>query len=272
MRMRQDKTEKNDTKTAPKLPAVYIPSLIMHQAFLRITVPEKNPSLHSHDNFEFHYFAGGTGCFFIEHEKIPVKQGDFIFLRPGEMHHLVTGSAAVTHYIIHVSFPESEVLPIDMHKRICGRGMHFRYFFERLLEKFSSGNHQLSKSAACDFLSFLYELSSGRKRLEEEVIENALDYLHADPARRLRLDELSAEIRLEKFSLIRKFKLAMGVTPMQYALSLKLQFASELLIKTDHSIGAIAREIGYDEESSFSRAFKKKFGKYPKLWKTQKRE
>ena len=61
----------------------------------------------------------------------------------------------------------------------------------------------------------------------------------------------------------RDFKLHTNMTPKQYLLNLKLEYAHNLLNKSDKSVSTISFEIGYENISHFIKAFKNKYNITP---------
>lgn len=73
-------------------------------------------------------------------------------------------------------------------------------------------------------------------------------------------------ITLTDFShehLTREFKKYVGITPIEYLIRQKMQYASILLSQTDKSVLQISSEIGYDSLSYFISQFKKFFNTTP---------
>jgi AraC family transcriptional regulator, exoenzyme S synthesis regulatory protein ExsA len=62
----------------------------------------------------------------------------------------------------------------------------------------------------------------------------------------------------------RDFKRYNDITPKQYLLDLKLEYAYDLLNNSDTSVSEISYEIGYENVSHFIKAFKKKYNTTPK--------
>ena len=52
-------------------------------------------------------------------------------------------------------------------------------------------------------------------------------------------------------------------------LSVRVQVAQEMLIKTDFSVKRIAHRLGYQNSDSFTRAFKCQMGSSPAKWKEE---
>ena len=63
--------------------------------------------------------------------------------------------------------------------------------------------------------------------------------------------------------LTRLFKQAEGMTPQEYARTLRMERACELLGDTDLSMAEIAARLGFARQGSFSEAFKERFGATP---------
>ena len=80
----------------------------------------------------------------------------------------------------------------------------------------------------------------------------------------LNIPEISSEFALSESSLLRKVKNLIGLTPVQYIQELRLDLARELLETEKYdSIKEIAIKAGYNDTRTFSRNYKKRFGKLP---------
>jgi transcriptional regulator GlxA family with amidase domain len=62
---------------------------------------------------------------------------------------------------------------------------------------------------------------------------------------------------LAERSFQRRFKLATGMTPMEYIQTLRIEEAKHLLETTAGPIEAVAEEVGYDDAAFFSRLFRR---------------
>lgn len=82
----------------------------------------------------------------------------------------------------------------------------------------------------------------------------------ADP---FHINDLAARMNLSKFYLIKLFKAHMGMTPYHYLILCRISEAKKLLRATDHKVSDIARAVGFDDASNFSRTFTKIVGMAP---------
>ena len=107
--------------------------------------------------------------------------------------------------------------------------------------------------------------------LREPHVARALAMLHHEVARHWTVDELSREVGLSRSALAERFIRLIGMPPMHYLASWRMQVATEKLRTTSASLAQVAEAIGYDSEAAFSRAFKKAFGTAPATWRRSNR-
>ena len=87
----------------------------------------------------------------------------------------------------------------------------------------------------------------------------------ADPE--FNLDLLSSELCMSSSQLTRKTKALMNITPYNFIIKTRMDYAVSEMKQTDKTIAEIAFECGYQEKSNFSRAFTKFFGMNPMQYK-----
>jgi AraC family transcriptional regulator len=91
-------------------------------------------------------------------------------------------------------------------------------------------------------------------------------YKHIDTD--ISLDELSMDLNISKFHMLRIFKKEFSQTIYESIKSIRLQKASMLLLSNKNStITSVAKMCGYSSHAAFIRAFKKTFNMTPKEWK-----
>ncbi len=103
--------------------------------------------------------------------------------------------------------------------------------------------------------------------LRDPHVARALALLHRDITRRWTVDDLGREVGLSRSALADRFIRLIGVPPIQYLASWRMQVAAQKLRGTSASLAQIAEIVGYDFEAAFSRAFKKAIGAAPATWR-----
>ncbi|MES2818018.1 MAG: helix-turn-helix domain-containing protein [Pseudomonadota bacterium] len=91
------------------------------------------------------------------------------------------------------------------------------------------------------------------------------------PARQLNVPQLAAELCLSARTLARKVKALTGQGVADYAGLIKLNQASERLILTREPVALISDALGFGDESSFRRTFKRVTGLTPVAYRQQYR-
>jgi AraC-like DNA-binding protein len=107
--------------------------------------------------------------------------------------------------------------------------------------------------------------------LRDPYVARALALLHHDIARRWTVDDLCREVGLSRSALADRFIRLIGVPPMHYLASWRMQVATQQLRNTSVSLAQLAEIVGYDSEAAFSRSFKKAFGTAPATWRHSNR-
>jgi AraC-like DNA-binding protein len=101
------------------------------------------------------------------------------------------------------------------------------------------------------------------RALNDPVAGAALRLLHDAPARPWTVADLAAEVGVSRATLARRFTALVGEPPMAYLASWRIDVAADLLRKTDHTVDAIARKVGYANAFALSVAFKRLRGTRP---------
>lgn len=102
------------------------------------------------------------------------------------------------------------------------------------------------------------------------LIFNIINYIHKNYWDEISLDFLSKEFFINKFYLCNIFKQVTGTPLNQYLINCRLMKAKELLLK-NKTVEDVCFDVGYNNLSHFSRAFKKYIGQSPKQFQMSHR-
>lgn len=81
------------------------------------------------------------------------------------------------------------------------------------------------------------------------------------------IESLASKMYISRGQLTRRVKAITGLTTQQYAMQIRLDKASELLSSQEYSIYDIAFKCGFEDPTSFSRAFRRKYGIPPSVYR-----
>lgn len=88
-------------------------------------------------------------------------------------------------------------------------------------------------------------------------------FLNRYTSQSISLDDLSYRFNISKFYLNRSFKEVFGMSPIHYHQYCRMEKAKNMVLYTSLSIGQIADELGFENLSTFSRAFKHRYSQSP---------
>jgi len=105
-------------------------------------------------------------------------------------------------------------------------------------------------------------------RAERAALLRVRDLIRAHHARSIRLDELVAAAGLTRYHLVRAFKKEFGLPPHAYQIGVRIEKARDLLARGDPP-ARIASELGFTDQSHFSKRFRQVMGITPRHYQGQ---
>lgn len=107
----------------------------------------------------------------------------------------------------------------------------------------------------------------GLSGFADPQISRALSAFHGEPAKDWSVEGLAREAGLSRTGFAVQFANKMGITPMQYLTSWRMQIACQDLSTHNMSVAEVAERVGYASDSAFSRVFKKEIGVSPAAYR-----
>lgn len=146
-----------------------------------------------------------------------------------------------------------------------------RYFYCRVLEKtpsqaelqhleasilaelFSLGHKDVSKKRSAP------PIPSGANLSDETALIRAIEFIESHLFEKLDVAALVRSSRTSQASLFRLFKKDLHLSPLEYVRHRRLDEAQSLLKTGQYQVGDVALLVGYEDLSSFSKAYKLRF-------------
>ncbi|MCX2452460.1 AraC family transcriptional regulator [Pedobacter sp. PLR] len=118
-------------------------------------------------------------------------------------------------------------------------------------------------------LSLLLFINNGNnaRRKDEDQLEQSIAFMKDNLHKPLTVESIAKEFNYSSSHYSTLFKQKTGLSPIDYFIRLKIQYACQLLTKNTLIIKEIAQKVGYDDPFYFSRIFKKITGKSPVEYK-----
>lgn len=234
----------------------------------------------------FIYCTHGKGWYSIDAKKYEVSANQF-FIIPATDKHLRYGSDPTdpwTIYWMHFTgdslmrineslaiqdllTPQS--IPFDKHKIKLWEEIY------KCLEKgYSKENLTYANLSLFYFLAnFLYP----RKNIEltktpgQDLSDKIIEYMKANISQRLSVEDMAIKFSYSPSHFQSLFRKRTGISPIEYFIQLKMQYACQLLALSDMRINEVATAVGYSDAYYFSRLFRKVMGSSPAYYKSRQK-
>ena len=106
---------------------------------------------------------------------------------------------------------------------------------------------------------WLYALADSRMGV-------AIAAMHDEPSRRWTVASLASRTAMSRTAFATRFKTTVGKAPLVYLTQLRMLIAAKRLADPGARVSMVARDLGYESESSFSAAFKRAMGMPPRRY------
>ena len=114
------------------------------------------------------------------------------------------------------------------------------------------------------FIRFMSDFNDIKHK---NVINKTTGYIEEHLAEKLTLDEAAEHVYLSKSYFCRILKEELGCTFTEHVNRLRVERSKELLRDTTRTISSIAASVGFDDQSYFTRIFKRSVGMSPKQYR-----
>jgi len=115
-----------------------------------------------------------------------------------------------------------------------------------------------------DFIECVYESQDAKKVTQ---LKPAIDYINGNYDQQIALADIAKQVHLSVSRLAHLFKEQMGITLIDYLTNVRITHAKRLLLTTEHSCTTICFEVGYNNQSYFTRTFKEISGMTPRQFR-----
>ena len=238
-------------------------------------------SIHTHTNAELFCFVSGKAVYHVEGSEYPLSPGDILLMRPTEAHFIETDDRYNYERII-VSFDPGILHSLDpentltrpLFDRKAGKQNHYpaadfdsdRYL-QYLQNMLSPDADRLT--ALANLILLLKELCAVFDRASHNATQpdtaeyQIIRYINKNLDKELTLKELSEKFFLSRAQLCLRFKNATGTSVGKY-ISIKRLILARQKILQGQKPTEVYDSCGYQDYSTFYRAYTRFFGHSPK--------
>jgi AraC-like DNA-binding protein len=246
---------------------------------------------HYHNAFEITYYWRGGVEFFVRDQTYATGPGDLIFVNTFEIHNRIPNDKFTekTLLIYSPSFVESASGVPDPFAILDGELGGCRHISlpeglredtERLLRAMKAAYDGAGKYASIYLRAYLTVLLTSlaeylvtlkergfRAGAYNARLRDLIQFIKENLGSRLTLSTISRRFRTDKFYLCRYFKKHTGLSVMDYVNRMRIVNAEKLIVQNSHSITDIGFMVGFNNITSFDRAFKRYTGISPRQYR-----
>lgn len=247
-----------------------------------ITYPAVEP--HYHEFYELLYFISGHVDYIIGDEIYHLQNDDLLSIPPNVMHNPIFADFRVPYerYVLWISLPTLQQLASideDLNYFLTAKGMknyllrrhttawgNFRTIFtslEKALGEQKPLRHAQVKAFILHLLveynlALMEDSGTAQSGVRDNPLTDILHYIQNHLTEDLSMDTISGAFIMDKYNLAHMFKDKMGISYYQYVLQQRLLTGKNLILE-----GLPANKAcfacGFNDYSSFFRAFKKEY-------------
>lgn len=231
-------------------------------------------TIHPFTQNKFYFVTKGSFCIHIDGVEYTAKPGDWFFIPAGVLHsyHNFSDKPMEKYWLHFDLYPSASLLtPLNVAYRVdasnCPQVAELFREFAALHDSRELYDRLQVKAIILKLLAEYIRLAGRGSELiwddRDEDMRNVLSYINKHFRRNLTTEELADCCHMHPTHFIRAFKIKMAQTPHQYINDLRMEYARQLLDRSDRSIIEIAEEAGFYDLAHFSRRFKQYFAMSP---------
>lgn len=234
------------------------------------------------EHYLVHYCLSGRGVYRAQGIKYEIGPGEGFLILPGELTSYQADDQEPWS-LIWVGFTGSRAadylqccgLRKDRCTFQCPQSQQLEACVDAMLEfdTAGAGNELLLLGELYVFLGWIAQSaqSSARRSRETaaEYVELAMEYIRSHFQEDLTVAKLARYVGLNRSYLTTVFQNTINMSPQQYLMRFRMEWAAKMLCEDKLTVGEIARSCGYPDPLTFSKAFKRTLGVTPTQYRRE---
>lgn len=241
-------------------------SIKIHGVSSHLFTTQEERQIESHQDVLFLFLRAGALSIQVDRQEIIVKSGELLILNPHEVATLIAldnsryfiarvGGILITSNISIES--DDRLLHVDQSSQVLP---YLELALYEVQHPQAGSDQIIRRLIECILIQVLrnpdYSIKDQEDVPRHSDIRRVQDYIRQHYANKIQLDELTSLTQQSKYQLIRRFKHATGLSPIDFLIHVRIEKAKQLLTQTNLSMSQITKEVGFQSPAYFSKVFK----------------
>jgi AraC-like DNA-binding protein len=213
---------------------------------------------HFHQSYSFALITNGSCIVEFKNRTVTYAKNDFRIVNPNEIHYVKSGIWEYKSIVFEKEFVNKITFEIAMQKDLTFQNKITSQAINRLFCKMYNKNEEAIYFFFEKLISYTQQIE-----LPDIKLKKSIQLINENFTQKLDLETLAKSEDLSKYHFLRLFKNQLGLTPHQYIMVKRLNYALELM-KKENNLSIVAVSAGFSDQSHFIKEFKKVFGFTPK--------
>ncbi len=239
---------------------------------------------HLHAEPEIALVTCGSAEYLLGKDRFKVHENDVVFIPPNVAHSvfspcnagLKTLTVRISPYClweVFAEFTDERKIAAMLSGKLCGkiRSANVVMLFYELSGAFRGRDRYDVKVAMLNLIAEICKSVESEKALPKKThvteVRDAIAFIRENCGRAVLLSDMAKAAGMSRTRFAEAFRTVTGVTPHDFLLIARTEKAEKLIADGDLSITEIVYEAGFDNVTSFNKAFKKKNGITPSEYK-----
>ncbi len=178
---------------------------------------------------------------------------------------------------LYLSFASTGIIQDDYSVFDAGADPVFKSRLSQFVRDFRNSSDGELRVALLETISLIVDCFKRDRSREADsqetlLIDKACQMLSENPGSNLKLETIAQSLGISYESFRKKFRQRKNISPAQFRIQKRLEYAMTLLIEDKAPIKEIAFELGYANSANFNKLFQKATGQSPAAFRTQHRQ
>lgn len=233
------------------------------------------------NNYLIHYIIDGEGTYYVNGQSYRLRKNQGFLICPNTLTYYKASKDNPWTYMW-IAFNGIKAKKYLNYANLNEDNLIFEYTEDDSLEIYINRMFELNRmnySNELEIQGLLYlflsklamsknENSLKRNNISDFYVEKAIEFMqnnYLNP--NLKITDVANFVGLNRSYLTHLFKKSLKLSPQEFLLNYRINEATSLLKNTNLSVGTISKSIGYNDQLTFSKIFKKVKGISPKTYR-----